>query len=80
MSETHTKTASKVLVDEVRESPVDKYLLRFRRRVLLVLLLIVIALVAWCYYNRRTEHRPASGEPSSGYSAAIGPARTSIES
>jgi hypothetical protein len=80
MSETHTKTGEGVLVDAVRESPVDKYLLRFRRRVLWVLLLIVIALAAWCYYSRRTEHRPASGEPASGYSAAIAPARTLIES
>lgn len=80
MSETHTKTASGVLVDAVRESPVDKYLLRFRRKVLWVLLLIVLALAAGCYFLRRSEDRPASGEPSSGYSAAIDPARTLIES
>jgi hypothetical protein len=82
MSETHTKTAQGVLVDEVRESPVDKYLLRFRRRVVWALLLIVLALAAGYYFFCRTEDRPASGEPSSsGYSAIDpAPARTSIES
>jgi L-lysine 2,3-aminomutase len=71
MSETHTKTGEGVLVDAVRESPVDKYLLRFRRKVVLVLLLIVIVLAVWCYFCRRSHHRgPAPGEPSSsGYSA-----------
>jgi hypothetical protein len=70
MSETHTKTGEGVLVDVVRESPVDKYLLRFRRRVLLVLLLLALVLVALCLLRRRDHGKPAEGGAASGYSAA----------
>lgn len=46
MSETHTKTRDETLVDAVRESPVDSYLLRSRRIRLLLLLAIVVVIVA----------------------------------
>lgn len=46
MSETHTKTRDETLVDVVRESPVDTYLLRSRRVRFLVLLAIVVVIVA----------------------------------
>jgi hypothetical protein len=70
MSETHTKTGEGTLVDVVRESPVDQYLLRFRRKVVLVLLLIAIVLVAWCLIRRGADE-PAQGESSPGYAAAV---------
>jgi hypothetical protein len=69
MSQTHTKTGEGTLVDEVRESPVDKYLMRFRRKVLLVLLVIVILLGVWCYF-RCAGDKPAKGGSSPGYAAA----------
>lgn len=69
MSQTHTKTGEGVLVDEVRESPVDKYLMRYRRNLLLVLLLIVIVLAVWCYL-RRDSGDAAKGGSSPGYTAA----------
>lgn len=48
MNETHTKTSEGVIEDVVRESPVDRYLERRRRRVLWLLVLIVIAVaLAW---------------------------------
>lgn len=45
MSETRTHTAEGVVVDEVRESPVDRYLERHRRRVALVVLAVVVLVV-----------------------------------
>lgn len=72
MSETHTKTGEGVLVDAVRESPVDKYLLRFRRKVLLVLLVIVVLLAAWCLL-RRDADEPAQGGSSPDYAATASP-------
>jgi hypothetical protein len=72
MSETHTKTGEGVLVDAVRESPVDLYLLRHRRRLLLALLLIVVLLLAWCLF-RRGGDKPAEGKAAPGYAAAAGP-------
>ena len=72
MSETHTKTGEGVLVDVVRESPVDTYLLRHRRKVLLVLLVIAVLLAVWCWF-RRGDDGPRQGGSSSGY-AALGPA------
>ena len=48
MSETHTKTRDQTLVDVVRESPVDTYLLRSRRIRLLVLVAILVVIVAVC--------------------------------
>jgi hypothetical protein len=71
MSETHTKTGEGTLVDVVRESPVDQYLLSFRRKVLLVVLLIVIVLAVWCFVRRGADE-PAQ-EGSSGYAAAVSP-------
>ncbi len=47
MGQAKTKSEDRILVDEVRESPVDQWLLGLRRRVLLVIFLIVLALVAW---------------------------------
>ena len=68
MSQTHTKTGEGTLVDEVRESPVDKYLLRFRRKVLLVLLVIVIVIGVWCWF-RCARDEPAKGGSTPGYAA-----------
>jgi hypothetical protein len=76
MSETHTKTGEGVLVDEVRESPVDKYLLRHRRKMLLILLLIVIVLAVWCYF-RSSGDESGQGGASPDYTA--GPAALSPE-
>ncbi|HMB54559.1 MAG TPA: hypothetical protein VKU40_14680 [Thermoanaerobaculia bacterium] len=45
MSESRTRTRDEVLVDEVRESPVDLYLGRFRRRAAVIVLLVVVAIV-----------------------------------
>lgn len=72
MSETHTKTGEGVLVDVVRESPVDRYLLRFRRKVLWIVLVIVLLLVAWCLVRDRADGSQDGGGASSGsgYSAA----------
>jgi len=75
MSKTRTKTGEGVLVDEVRENAVDKYLLRFRRRVLLLLLILIVALAVWCYYRcGRCERR---GGTAPAYGSV--PARTSAE-
>jgi hypothetical protein len=68
MSQTHTKTGEGTLVDEVRESPVDKYLMRYRRKALLVLLVIVILLGVWCYFQCAKDE-PAKGGSSPGYTA-----------
>ena len=46
MSRSRTRTRDEVLVDEVRESPVDVYLLRRRRIVSIVVVLVVLVLVA----------------------------------
>ena len=46
MSQTHTRTRDGVLVDEVRESPVDRWLLRFRRRLWGRVARIVLLIVA----------------------------------
>ena len=46
-SRVETRTRDRVLVDQVRESPVDQELLRTRRRNLIILLvLIVLAVLA----------------------------------
>jgi RoxA-like, cytochrome c-like len=56
--ETHTRTLTGTLKDEVRESPVDRYLERHRRRQLvLLLLLLLVILVAWLLW-RFTVDRP----------------------
>ena len=47
MSQSKIRFSDQVLVDEVRESPVDRSLLRFRRIVLLTLLAIIVIVVAW---------------------------------
>jgi len=53
MSEIHTKTRDQTLVDVVRESPVDTYLLRSRRIRLVVLLIVVVLaiVVVWSSGN-----------------------------
>lgn len=45
MSASRTRTRDEVLVDEVRESPVDVYLLRRRRFIGIVCLVVVVVLV-----------------------------------
>ncbi len=69
MSETRTQTGEGVLVDEVRESPVDKYLMRHRRRVLLALLVIVLVLVVWWLVRRDGHARGRGGVEEQGYAA-----------
>ncbi|HEY0510524.1 MAG TPA: hypothetical protein VGH73_01385 [Thermoanaerobaculia bacterium] len=69
MSETHTKTGEGVLVDEVRESPVDRVLLRHHRWLLLALLVIVLLVAASCWFRDRQESRPDAG--ARGYSARV---------
>lgn len=66
MSKTRTKTGGGTLIDEVRENAVDKYLLRFRRRVLLLLLILVIAVVALCYWRCKRCATHAGAAPSYG--------------
>jgi hypothetical protein len=46
MSETHTRTRDQVLVDVVRQSPVDHHLERGRRRRLVLALLVALAVAA----------------------------------
>lgn len=43
--QTITKTATRVLIDEVRSSPVDEYLDRLHRRLIWVLAIAVVVLV-----------------------------------
>jgi hypothetical protein len=45
MARTRTKTRDAVLLDEVRQSPVDRDLTRSKRRLLVALLLLAIVLV-----------------------------------
>jgi hypothetical protein len=45
VSESRTHTRDEVLVDEVRESPVDLYLGRFRRRAAAIVLLVIFVVV-----------------------------------
>lgn len=74
MSETRTQTGEGVLVDEVRESPVDKYLLRHRRRLLLALLVIVLVLVLWWLLARRGKPAWKGGwEEDHGYAVLLAP-------
>jgi hypothetical protein len=47
MSDAKTTQTDRVLIDEVRESPVDRHLLRFRRTILLVFIGIVILAALW---------------------------------
>jgi hypothetical protein len=56
--ETHTRTGQGTLTDVVRESPVDQYLEHHRKRTLIILLLLVLAvLVGWLIW-RFTADRP----------------------
>jgi hypothetical protein len=56
--ETHTRTQEGTLKDEVRESPVDRYLEKRRRRTFwIIVLLIVVVLVGWLIW-RFTADRP----------------------
>ena len=56
--ESRTKYKGGVLIDEVRRTPVDKYLSRKRCQIVLWLLLIVIALLAACFAWRFLADRP----------------------
>ena len=51
MSEGRVIGKDRVLLDEVRESPVDQSLLRFRRTVLLVILAIIALILIWFVYR-----------------------------
>ncbi len=56
--ETHTRTQAGTLTDEVRESPVDRYLEHGRRRTFWILvLLVILILVIWLVW-RFTSDRP----------------------
>ncbi len=56
--ETRIQTTDRVLVDEVRQSPVDRYLARHRRRAAWALLLIVLLAVAVWLVRRFSIDRP----------------------
>ena len=47
MSQAKTRCKDRVVVDEVWESPVDRWILRFRRRVLLGVVIVVALIGAW---------------------------------
>jgi hypothetical protein len=51
MSVAKTRSADRILTDEVHESPVDRELLRFRRIVLWVLIGVVVLLAAWLVWH-----------------------------
>jgi hypothetical protein len=59
MSEAKTRSEDIILVDEVRESPVDEWLMRTRRIVLLIILLVVLVIVVWLAW-RFLSDRPVS--------------------
>ncbi len=59
MSEGKTVNKDQVLIDDVRESPVDQYLFRVRRIALLVFLAILVLIVIWFVY-RFTTDRPVT--------------------
>src|SRR5262245_23655023 len=54
----HTKFKGGVLIDEIRETPVDKDLRRKRRKLVIWLILILIALLAACFAWRFLTDRP----------------------
>jgi mono/diheme cytochrome c family protein len=56
--ETHTRTLERTLTDAVRESPVDRYLKRHRRRTAVLLLLLVLAILAGWLIRRFTKDQP----------------------
>jgi len=63
MSEIRTRTGGRVLQDVVRESPVDRYLLRRRRVVLWVVLLLAILWgFAWWRRCHHSEREGGGGE------------------
>lgn len=71
--ESHTRTGSGTLVDQVRENPVDVYLLRRRRITLWVILALALALALWCLWrrDRGPEARDGGGDRPSSYGAAV---------
>ena len=56
--ETHTRTQQRTLTDVVRESPVDIYLEKHRRKTVWILVLLVIALLAVWLLWRFSSDRP----------------------
>src|SRR5712692_6009387 len=44
--ESRTKTGAGILIDEIRQTPVDRYQSRFRRKELILLLLVIVILAA----------------------------------
>lgn len=57
MSQSKIRFSDQVLIDDVRESPVDRNLLRFRRIILLSLLAILVILIVWTLW-RLSRDRP----------------------
>lgn len=57
MSELRTKTRDEVLVDQLREDPVDRWLLRRRRWIVWTIVVIVVLVVGWLAW-RLTADRP----------------------
>lgn len=59
MSEARTKSRDKILIDEVRESPVDQWLLHTRRIALLILAGLVLLIAIWLSW-RFLSDRPVT--------------------
>ena len=52
---TRTRMKNKVLTDVVRASLVDQHIYRFRRRVCLIVLFVLVLIVAWALWNFKTD-------------------------
>jgi|GEM_PF-6242766 len=74
-NQTRTKTRGVVLVDDVRQSPVDRDLAKTTRRLLFALLLVVALVVALVYWRAA-----ASRDQSVALGFAPGSSSTSAES
>ncbi|HSX80292.1 MAG TPA: hypothetical protein VLQ80_17190, partial [Candidatus Saccharimonadia bacterium] len=57
-STVRTKTKTEVLTDTVRQTPVDVYALRFRRRAASVVILLLVLVWVFCFVGRFLEDRP----------------------
>lgn len=57
--EARTVTKTEVVVDEVRTDPIDRYLLRRRRRILWLVLIVLVILVGWLVWRFNTD-RPVT--------------------
>ena len=63
MEEIKTRTKDRILIDDVRESPVDRWLFRLRKIVGLVILALVILIVAWLAWRFLSDRPMAYGPP-----------------